>query len=161
MHFPIPCYASMHCWKNSSGMLLSSFVMAFLKASLPSLDDPIELGEKKKSYKAKSGRKGACPCMTMVFLARNCQMLQMLWAGALLWWSSYDLPCYNSRLFFYSQWSIYCMISWSYLKIHVTSPVNTLHTSVVQFKDTQWCPDTTCIWHSFWSSFRSLGPNFV
>ena len=33
--------------------------------------------------------------------------------------------------------------------------------SLVQFKDAWWCPDTLACSASFWSSFSSLGINFV
>ena len=52
MHFSILlCHASMHCWKDSSGMPLSSAVTALLMASTPSkrvpLMIPLSLGKRK------------------------------------------------------------------------------------------------------------------
>ena len=57
IHFLILLYhASMHCWKDSSGMLLSSVVTAVLMASTSSKWVPliIPLGKKKKSHRARS-----------------------------------------------------------------------------------------------------------
>ena len=63
MHFSILlCHASMHCWKDSSGMPLSSVVTALLMASTPSkripLMLPLSLGKRKKSHGARSGKIG-------------------------------------------------------------------------------------------------------
>ena len=51
MHFSVLfCHASMHCWKDSSGMLLSSVITALLMASTPSkwvpLVIPLSLGKR-------------------------------------------------------------------------------------------------------------------
>ena len=59
------CHVFMHCWKNSSGMLFSSVVMAFFIASMPS----------KQNTGAKSGEYGACFSTVMFYSARNCCML--------------------------------------------------------------------------------------
>ena len=58
---------------------------------------PMSLGGKRKSHRARSGEKGGCCSTAMFFSARNCRMLRMLSAGALLWWSSHNLSCHNSR----------------------------------------------------------------
>ena len=104
MHFSIIlCHTSMHCWKDSSGMPLSSVVTALLMASTPSkwvpLMIPLSLGKRRKSHGARSCEQGGFSSTVMFFSARNCRMLRALWAGALSWWSSHDLSCHNSRLF--------------------------------------------------------------
>ena len=52
-------HASMHCWKDSSGMLLSSFIMALLMASIPlkcpPLVIPLSSRKREESHGAKSG----------------------------------------------------------------------------------------------------------
>ena len=59
MHFSILlCHASMHCWKDSSGMPLSSVITCSPLEGLHTfktgpLDDPHELGEKKKVTQSK------------------------------------------------------------------------------------------------------------
>ena len=57
MHFCIHlCYASTHCWKDSSGMPINSVMTVLLMASMPYTQVPFELGEK-KNYRAKSQTK--------------------------------------------------------------------------------------------------------
>ena len=59
MHFSILlCHASMHCWKDSSGMPLSSVITCSPLEGLHTfktgpLDDPHELGEKKRVTRSK------------------------------------------------------------------------------------------------------------
>lgn len=56
--FFILYYASVHCWKESSGMSLSSTVEALQAFKMFSLDNPLELGEKKKVAWRKTRLKG-------------------------------------------------------------------------------------------------------
>ena len=59
------------------------------------------------------------------FLATNCQMLKALWVDALLWWSSHDLFCNNSRLFSPTERSIcrkiFCRLHLDWQELALTS----------------------------------------
>ena len=70
-------------------------------------DDPLELGEKRKtSHRARSGELRGCSNMAMFFLVRTYRIFRPFWAGALWWWSSHDVSYHNSRLSSCSEGSI-------------------------------------------------------
>lgn len=63
------------------------------------LDDPPELGRKKKSQGAISGEQEGCSSTVMSFPARNCRMPRVLWAGALTWRNNDYFSRHKSCLF--------------------------------------------------------------
>lgn len=54
----------------------------------------LRLGKRKWSRGARSGEELGCSTTAIFFTAKKCRMT--LWAGALSWWNSYDLPWPNS-----------------------------------------------------------------
>ena len=76
MNFPIVLsHASMHHWKDSSGMPISSVVTTFLMSEhafkTGPLDNPYKLEEKKKSHGVRSGEYWGCSSTTMFPSVRN------------------------------------------------------------------------------------------
>ena len=206
-------HASMHCWKDSSGMPLSSIVMALLMASMPSKRVPLmiplleirwierlfQYGDVFLSQELPDAQGVVSRCIVVVkqprFVLPQLSSLLVHWAKQkpqdlfvdllidrlALWQNSLWTMLLTSKnminmtlildfdcLAFFGlsdvwdfHWHLWCLVSGSYSKIHVSSPVMTLRSkcgSVWRRSVMSW---HTCMRCSFWSSFSSLGTIFV
>ena len=97
-HFPILfCHASIHSWKDFSGMPRSSFVTAFFMSPISLNLVPLMVLWVLETKMSQGVRR--LIHNSNVFLARNFRMLKSLCDGALSWWSNHDFSSYNSCLF--------------------------------------------------------------
>ena len=149
------------CWKSILLRCLSAPSLRLpdgfqVFKTVPPWYDPLELAKtKKNSNRTRSGEYGGFSCITMFFSARNCQILWVLWAGALFWWSINNVSCLNTLM------TALALVSGSYKKIYVSSPVITLWSNsclVVRCSMICW---HTSMWRWFWSPIRSLGTIFA
>ena len=213
MHFSILlCHTSMHCWKDSSGMPLSSIVTALLMASMPSkrvlLMIPLleirwterlfQYGDVLLGQELPDAQGIVSRCTVVVkqprFVLPQLSSLLMHWAkqkpqdlfvdlliDRLALWqeptvdNASDIKEHDQHDFDFGfclaffglsdvwdfHWHLWCLVSGSYSKIHVSSPVMTLRSkcgSVWRRSVMSW---HTCMRCSFWSSFSSLGTIFA
>lgn len=98
--FPILlCHASMHSWKDSTGILRSSVVAALLMVSISGkwipLNDPLELGKKREKNHTEPGRwVGRLQQHGDALLGKK-----VLDAQGISWWRSQEFSCHSSHLF--------------------------------------------------------------
>ena len=83
------CHAWKHPWKSLFGILSStrcdSSWISSMVSNLRPFIRSFRLGKRKKSQGARSGEYGGWGTTVMLFLAKNCETLKDLWAGALSW----------------------------------------------------------------------------
>ena len=83
------CHAWKHPLKSLFGIVSSTRCVSYWISSVVSNLRPFirsfSLGKRKKSQGARSGEYGGWG-ITVIFLAKNCESLKDLWAGALSWW---------------------------------------------------------------------------